>query len=231
MLIYRIYLGFLFTTLAIYFLAYYVAQRLLPFIIYEDGLVENLAVLFYTAAFVYSLVLLLRHHTVGQRKLICLIGVLGLGGALEELSYGERLFQLQMPRINGVKIDALYDGLALIVRRLSEALLKRSEITASLGIATLTAGMICAWKYRTALIKGWKHIWDQTPLRLLITGIVAALLAQVCDIAAKYPSILLVAEEVLEMNPALAVFLATIAIHYSENKRLTSDVCAGKTYP
>ena len=78
-------------------------------LIKEDGLIENISAILFAAAFLISLI----HWPKIRRKegatTFVFVGILGLIGFLDEISFGERLFDLTMPVIYEVKIDALHD--------------------------------------------------------------------------------------------------------------------------
>ena len=77
----------------------------------EDSLIENLTASFYLLTCLFALVLLnIRStRTMRGRKALMLFSVFGLIAFLEELSYGERLFDIEMPVLSGMKIDAVHD--------------------------------------------------------------------------------------------------------------------------
>lgn len=75
----------------------------------EDGLIENLTAAIFLSAFYVSMYFIVRK---GKRQLsLVLISLVGLVGFLDEVSFGERHFNLTMPRYDGVKFDAVHDGL------------------------------------------------------------------------------------------------------------------------
>ena len=78
----------------------------------EDDVVENLSVLFFLLGFFLNAYVAIRVSS--QRWLPVLCGLISLAGALDELSFGERLLHLNIPRIRGVKVDGLHDTLGLV---------------------------------------------------------------------------------------------------------------------
>ena len=78
------------------------------FIAAEDALLENLTVAFFFFAFIFGLALLFTRQVNEplNRKGLYLISAVGLIGFLDELSWGERLFDLKVPNVYGVDIDA-----------------------------------------------------------------------------------------------------------------------------
>ena len=76
----------------------------------EDGLIENLSAGAFCLAFLCGAALLLRGvHRRFDRRWTVLVTVLGLMGFLDEVSYGERLFDLKMPMLAKIKLDAAHD--------------------------------------------------------------------------------------------------------------------------
>ena len=76
----------------------------------EDSLIENLSAGAFCLAFLCGVALLIRGvRRRFDRRWIVLVTVLGLLGFLDELSYGERLFDLKMPMLAKIKLDAAHD--------------------------------------------------------------------------------------------------------------------------
>ena len=73
----------------------------------EDGLIENISAFLYLISFVMGIYFFLNGSN--HRKSQILISGISLTGFLDEISFGERLFKLEMPQIYGVKIDGAHD--------------------------------------------------------------------------------------------------------------------------
>jgi hypothetical protein len=81
------------------------------YLIAEDSLVENVSAFFYLVTFFLSLVFLLKSKE--HRKTLFVLSAVGLLGFLEEISFGERIFGLTMPKIAGDNIDGAHDFFTL----------------------------------------------------------------------------------------------------------------------
>jgi hypothetical protein len=76
----------------------------------EDSLVENMSAGTFFLAFLCGAALLMRGvRRRFDRRWLMLVTGLGLLGFLDEMSYGERLFDLKMPMVKKIKFDAIHD--------------------------------------------------------------------------------------------------------------------------
>lgn len=78
-------------------------------LIQEGGLIENISAILFVTAFLISLIHWPKIRKEKEARMLGFIGILGLIGFLDEISFGERLFDLTMPVIYEVKIDGLHD--------------------------------------------------------------------------------------------------------------------------
>ncbi len=187
------------------------APGLRPALLEEDRLVENLtAFFFFCGFFVTALRLALSRE--GHRATLALVCGLALLACLDELSFGERLFELSMPTVAGTKIDGLHDFVSLAVRRARAA---GAVGLASVAAAALVAGAAAAavaWRQRDRVARTWRAARGEPALTLvgLGAGLVAA--AMVLDLHLFHvpgpPNLI---EEVFEMNAGLAMLFAGIS--------------------
>jgi len=77
------------------------------YLLQEDGLIENLSAFFFLLTFFVAFSLAIKKK--GNNRALFLISAIGLLGFLDEVSFGESLFGLSMPEIEGKTIDALHD--------------------------------------------------------------------------------------------------------------------------
>ena len=77
------------------------------YLLVEDSLIENLSAFFFLLTFFVAFSLAIKKK--GNKRALFLISAIGILGFLEELSYGEELFDLSMPRIFDKKINGLHD--------------------------------------------------------------------------------------------------------------------------
>ena len=79
----------------------------------EDSMVETLSAVMFLVSFLVASWLLVTRRT-AHRMLLALIAVLGAVGFLDELSFGERMFDLSMPVVAGKKVDAVHDVVGIL---------------------------------------------------------------------------------------------------------------------
>ena len=116
--------------------------------------------------FFYALLLFLKSKT--NRKALIAVSAVSLLGFLDELSFGERLFELKMPLICGVKIDAAHDFFVLALKVTND--LVRSHST--YGILFLLSGIIVVtvllFQYRVKLTKMITRNYHEPPFILAL---------------------------------------------------------------
>lgn len=103
----RRFLWFLVMTIALALGIYSVFPDTLDYFTEEDSLIENLTALCYFLTAVIALALVRKRP--GSVPFLLFIALIGLVGALDELSFGERLFHLRMPKIGVWKVDGVHD--------------------------------------------------------------------------------------------------------------------------
>lgn len=82
----------------------------------EDNFVENVSALFYFVSMALAGYFFLVKRE-GHGAPLLALGLLGTMGFLSEISFGERLFGLEMPRIQQIKIDGFHDIIMLVQYR------------------------------------------------------------------------------------------------------------------
>ena len=181
----------------------------------EDSLVENLTAGLYFLTILLALVWLnIRSmRNTPNRKVLILLAVLGLVGFLEEVSYGERLFGIDMPVVGGMKVDALHDFLTIgvdLVLGLA-GIYQLLILLALLGVIALSL---------PAIVKYVREHWDADvvhryyPAYLIASlFIVLIFFAFVLDTNRfEFPGFRAL-EECFELNAALALLTASFLIY------------------
>ncbi len=100
----------------------------------EDRSLENLTVGLYGLAVLTAVVAMVRRRFRGVAA-AAIVGFAATLGAMEELSWGERYFELEAPMLFGVKIDALHDLLHAAIKRTK--VLVTSSSLAQVGVAAV----------------------------------------------------------------------------------------------
>jgi len=172
----------------------------------EDSVVENAT----AGLFLLAAVLAARYLARGGAPPLPtgMFGVVGLLGFLDELSFGERVFRLEMPTVIGVKVDGVHD--LAYVSYLAVYRSPWSERIAIAGAAVALLGMV-VWFGRPFI----RSLVARAPgvvghPSFLLFGLAAAqiLLALSLDLHIVRIGWLFYLEEILEVNAAAALALA-----------------------
>jgi hypothetical protein len=181
------------------FVFYYAVPGQRHLLLEEDSLLETMSALSYLAAAILAFVIARKNHP--ARRALWFIGAVALVGFLDELSFGERLFNLQMPVIRGKKIDAVHDVVSLAFRLTREFPLIALPLLAVAGIAFLTI----AWKQRKHFLSFVLTYRGHPALRFFAVFAAMILAALVIDLGLKNSDGLYLLEELFELNAGLAL--------------------------
>jgi len=180
-------------------------------LIEEDALVENLTAIFFLLAFVLGLSFFFKLRRRRVHWSLAMLAFVALIGFLDEISFGERLFNLSMPVWGGVQLDAVHDVVELVYKNISPGLiLIAGGILASLGAA------LTLWVFakNTGGIKPSQVLWSPSfYFVLLFTFFIAA--AVLIDLHLFRSRVLFSLEEVFELNAALALFFFSFSLYES----------------
>jgi hypothetical protein len=216
--------------------AAWVVTRKLPsyryLIIDEDQLVENLTAFFFFSAFVLAFVFFLKLWRIRRHAGLAAVSVVALVGFLDEISFGERLFDLSMPVVGGVKFDAVHDVIEIA----------RENILFTPGLpiaAAILAALLVLWTSVKRLRKGWRNAAG-TSLRLVTSPstyfvlmflffLSAAILIDMDIVPTShwYRRLLFSLEEVFEMNAAFDLFFFCFYLY--ETSIRDGAITAGKS--
>ncbi len=184
------------------------------YLVMEDSLVENLSAFFYISTFFLSLLFFIKSKK--RRKALIIVSAVSLLGFLDEISFGERLFSLNMPHIGGNKIDATHDFFSLgykVIKSLTHS--HAIFVYPLIGVVAIMAVMV-ALKYRYKLIGIISNgYYNQTYiLALLFASLGFA--ALIIDLGIVNKNKALVAlEEFFEMNAATALLFCCLSLYDS----------------
>lgn len=187
--------------------------------IQEDHFLENLTALLYFICFVVGTIIILRLKKKHFHWLYYLLPISGLIFFLDELSFGERIWDFKFRKFGGVKIDGVHDIVELVYRKYIKfhAHSENSwiwELTGILIIFLISLTLIYIFKHHLN-INNLKNIFLQyKPLLFLLGVIIFASIAICIDFGIfDYETNMLVfIEELLEMNAALSLLFACLAI-------------------
>ncbi len=183
----------------------------------EDRLIESASAVLFLAAFALAALRSARHPA--RRGTVGVLGGVALVGFLDEVSFGERVFLLHMPRVSGVKVDAAHDLLDILWRRWQPSSSHDERVVygaialaAVASVALIVAGLVVrridgspipAYRRMIAVVVGLLALavlFDLDLVRgalLALAGIDPASIGLVAGV-----------EEAIEMNAALALLVA-----------------------
>ena len=188
------------------------------YLVNEDSLVEHLSAFLFLSTFFLSFLFVIKSKK--NRKSLIIVSAVGLLGFLDEISFGERLFMLNMPIIGGKKIDAVHDLFELGYKGIK--ILTHSHaifvyLLILIGGGAIMAVTRVALKYRYKLIAIISNgYYKQTYiLALFFASLVFA--ALIIDLGIIHNNALFTLEELLEMNAAMALLFSCLSLCY-QNK-------------
>ena len=209
--VFRVYVLAAISSVAISISTYFLLPNLRGLIIGEDRLLESSSAVLFLATFVIGLALALQVNEKRQRRVYFVVPLIGLLGFLEELSYGERIFDITMPQIYDVKVDALHD----LIRVGLKILESHSSIWIRALLVFLVGALIVVtiMKRRAIRSKIANTLQRYPAFRLVLlgTGLIITSLVLDLPLTGKHHSLFLL-EELIEMNAALALVAASYTI-------------------
>jgi len=153
--------------------------------------------------------MLLRVKDKTNRIVYLVIPFLGLMGFLDEISFGESLFNIQMPRIGNFKIDSLHDLITVAYWELAkhkyEYFWLYLFLFAFLSVALFFIIRRCHRQFMQAL-KAYPSY------RFVILSIGFLFVAQILDMGFIRLEFGVFLEELFELNGAVGLFFASLSI-------------------
>ena len=181
------------------------------YLLEEDSTIENLSAIFYFISFFIGVIFFIRSKT--NRRALKYVSAISLLGFLDELSFGERLFNLKMPKFSRVKIDGvhdLFDWAYTVITRLWVS----ERIYVFLFALFVIAVLIFGWlKYRFKIKKILPKIYDKPPFILFSFFVFLILIAMIIDLEIIEHEVLSLIEELLEMNSAIALLFCNLSLY------------------
>lgn len=202
----------------IFSLIYFLTPALRASLISEDRVMETLTVILFLAGFLLGVILTSRLRTNTQRLAYGVIPLIGLIGLLDELSFGERIFSLTMPTVEGVQIDGVHD-----VASLMKETLKHHGNLFIYAAILVVGGLFVVWATPRFIrnIDGMSELVSVWPtLRFLVIFVAFGVIATIIDLDMFPRRRFYFVEELAEFNGALALLFASLAIASSRGERL-----------
>jgi len=198
-------------------LVYYLVPRHQKRFINEDRFLENLTAVLFFCAVALGLAFLARLRDKGKRRAYSAIPLASFLCFLDELSYGERLFRIKrLPSLRGIKIDGLHDLVYIGFMAVKEDATLAFYAFLSLFLAL---GLFLIRRHRRSISERMKRLPKDYPaLRFLGRAISFLFLALLLDLDIVETRLLSFAEELIEMNIALALLFGAFAMGYEGRK-------------
>lgn len=212
----------------------------------EDGFLENLSALLFFISFFLGTIIIRKlsakkiissHHNSGY---FC-IPLISLLGFLDEISFGERIFNFQFIQvIDGLKLDGIHDIISLAYKFLILKLLRNQlnngdySFLSCLLFCFVLAILLLIRYYRPISNFMISSLKQHLSFRFFLIMVIFFFLATLIDIGVFFTltnmgmltflnhDILSVYEELLETYVALSCLFMTLAIHYQHNQKFLS---------
>ncbi|MBX2991831.1 MAG: hypothetical protein KF749_11785 [Bacteroidetes bacterium] len=169
----------------------------------EDGVLESLSALLYLAALVAALYVAFKVKSRRVRVINILVLAVGFLGFTSEISFGERWFNLTMPVVRGVKIDAVHDFVDLGYQILRDKL--PGFVLLLLVAAAALTFVAVVWRFRSSIAEILREREDAS---LVAWACVVILMAVVIDLDIIQNMFLFLLEELFELAGGIAVATA-----------------------
>lgn len=195
------------------------------YFVHEDSLIENLTAAFYLFTFFAALLLLKnqRVSSVNSRRWLIMLSAVGLLGFLDEISFGERLFDLAMPVLGDTKIDAVHDVVELALNQAAGLGSGQKQLLVLILFCLLALAFVAILKHAGRL---WGSIVTDRhlPLYVLLTGFVSlGCAALILDTGWFRFRGAVALEEFFELNAALVLLTSCLSIYEIEAAESPSE--------
>ncbi len=217
----QIFLIILGASLLIGFVVFWWMPDYRSYILREDSLVENLSAFFYLITFLLgSLFFIKSKRTIKPLVIVSAVGILGF---LDEISFGERLFALHMPRIGDLKIDAAHDFIELGYWTIRSSISSYPVFTYTLIVGSVILAAIVTIKYQHKLISTISILYRKQKQTFILVLFFISLIfaALVIDLEIVHHDALFALEELFELNASIALFFCCFSL-YDQRLQKTS---------
>ncbi|MGB0767436.1 MAG: hypothetical protein ACPGYV_06975 [Phycisphaeraceae bacterium] len=183
----------------------------------EDELVEHASAGFFFLTFALASWMLARPAAVRKRMLLFLAGF-GLLGFLDEISFGERIFDYEPHELFGVRIDAAHDLIEVVPPLIAYTSPWSWVVLAAIGLGVAAWGVV-----RRARVVAFVDSARRDPVYVCLSACAALGVGSVLlDLRAFSFDMFRVTEELFEMNAALALVLACFYLFAESKKKVQS---------
>jgi len=202
-------------------------------LIWEDQLLEVVTALLFFCSFLAGLFLILELKERRFWKYYFIIPIIGLISFLEEVSYGQRIMNFEIPKFKEIGIDAIHDVILLFYQLLNRSSALKSYLSL---IAAFIIIVLLTLKYYKVVSKVPDLLRSYSPLNFVMLFFGFMIIAQFIDIhifnlietgkisifklpggekvfvLPQHYEILWFFEELLELNGSIALLFASFSI-------------------
>lgn len=175
----------------------------------EGHLVENMSAALYFGSALLGFFMLLRVKEKKTRIVYLVIPFLGLMGFLEEISFGESLFNIQMPWIGDFKINSLHELIFFALWKLNKHKYDYFWLYLFLFAFFSVAAFFIIRRYHRHFMQALKAY---PSYRFVLFSIGFLFVAQIFDMHIIDLEFDVFLEELFELNGAVGLFFASLSI-------------------
>jgi len=208
----------------IFLMMYIFSPQLRGTLLNEDAFIENLTVVLFFGSFLLSLILIAKLEGKSYRRAYLVIPLICFIGFLDELSFGERIFNIKMPVIYGEKIDSVHDFASVAYRGIENNW--NWFLFISVLVASSIAILLVILKYHKYFHR-IPDIFKRYPLfRFVLISVGFMFIAALMDLEiisiGGHGRFSVFIEELCEMNAALALLFASFSIAHKKPSEIRS---------
>ncbi len=179
----------------------------------EDRLLETLSALLDLGVFIYALLLITRRAYKGtSRAWLIFLALVGLWSFLEDVSYGQRIFGFDSPRVFGVPIDGMHD-FVYVGKRYLDILIKyqaRRLLILVVVLGVVMMGLVV--KYWSKILAVLGNGFRSPQYLFFIIYVLLMAPSAILDLDVFSSPLTTLIEEVFEFDASLALLFGCIAI-------------------
>jgi len=199
----------------------------------EDHLVENLTAIAAFTAFAIALGRYFQLHQAVSRRIALALAAIALIVCLDEISFGHRLIGFHLPTTEaGFRVDGVHDVIVLTKSWMSQGLAVLRQSLSPAHYAGIVAGLKGAiaclflggfikllWGRYSPLMRLLQRVRQQPLYQILFAAAALVAIAQMADIFELQQSFLVFLEEVLELNAALGLVVASVRLQRYDRRQ------------
>lgn len=183
----------------------------------EDSFMENLTVILFLESFILGFIFVFKLRKKIKQKIYSIFPLLGLIGVLDELSFGERIFNFTSPIVGEKKIDGIHDFISFFYYEILE--LDRRQLMVIISMLSILFVFLFKLAVRFDFLRIKNILKIDIPFKFVVFLIFFATLATFCDLDIIRFRGRVFLEELFEMNVALSLLFVCCAISTQKSNR------------